>query len=45
LINTGDRAELATEEYIPVAKNTIMEDIVILKKNPKWLAEQEAQAK
>jgi len=45
LINSGDRAELATEEYIPVAKSTIMEDIVILKKNPKWVAEQEEIAK
>merc|ERR1719162_1461144 len=33
LLNHGDRAELATDEYVSVA--TIMEDIVILKKNPK----------
>jgi len=34
LLNHGDRAELATEEYLPV--NAIMEDFVILRKNPKW---------
>lgn len=34
LLNHMDRAELATEEYISVA--TILEDIVILKKNPNY---------
>lgn len=34
LLNHSDRAELATEEYLPVA--TILEDIVILKKNPNY---------
>jgi len=34
LLNYGDRAELATDEYQSVA--TIMEDIVILKKNPNY---------
>jgi len=34
LLNHTDRAELATEEYLPVA--TIMEDFVILRKNPNY---------
>jgi len=34
LLNHSDRAELATEEYLSVA--TILEDIVILKKNPNY---------
>jgi len=37
LLNFSDRAELATEEYLPVA--TVMEDFVILKKNPNYKAE------
>merc|ERR1711981_276510 len=36
LLSYMDRAELATEEYIPVSPLTIMEDFVILKKNPKF---------
>merc|ERR1712217_424687 len=34
LLNYMDRAELATEEYLPVA--AVMEDFVILKKNPNY---------
>lgn len=34
LLNYQDRAELATDEYIPVA--TVMEDFVILRKNPNY---------
>jgi len=34
LLNFSDRAELATEEYIPVTP--ILEDFVILKKNPDY---------
>jgi 26S proteasome regulatory subunit N1 len=34
LLNYGDRAELATEEYLSVA--TILEDVVILRKNPNY---------
>merc|ERR1719436_1143571 len=40
LLNYGDRAELATEEYLSVA--TILEDIVILKKNPNFKAKDQA---
>merc|ERR550537_2121159 len=36
LLNYGDRAELATDEYLPVTGLMIMEDIVILKKNPNF---------
>merc|ERR1719199_1116802 len=36
LLNYMDRAELATEEYLSVG--SIMEDFVILRKNPKWKA-------
>lgn len=38
LLNHGDRAELATNEYISVA--SIMEDFVILKKNPNFKKDQ-----
>jgi 26S proteasome regulatory subunit N1 len=34
LLNFTDRAELATEEYLPVA--SVMEDFVILRKNPNY---------
>ena len=34
LLSFGERAELATEEYIPVTP--IMEGFVILKKNPEY---------
>jgi len=34
LLNFGDRAEMATDEYTPVA--TVLEGFVILKKNPNW---------
>ena len=34
LLSYGERAELATEEYIPVTP--IMEGFVILKKNPEY---------
>jgi len=35
LLAYGERAELATEEYIPVS-DTILENIIILKKNPDY---------
>jgi 26S proteasome regulatory subunit N1 len=38
LLNHSDRAELATEEYIPVA--TVLEDFVILRKNPNYKPEE-----
>ncbi len=34
LLAAGERAELATEEYLPVTP--IMEGFVILKKNPEY---------
>merc|ERR1719277_421642 len=37
LLNYSDRAELATEEYVPVTP--ILEDFVILKKNPNYKPE------
>merc|ERR1719408_218948 len=37
LLNYMDRAELATEEYISVA--TVLEDFVILRKNPNYKPE------
>merc|ERR1719350_496300 len=37
LLNFGDRAELATEEYL--SATTIMEDMVILRKNPNYKAD------
>merc|ERR1712066_806560 len=37
LLNYSDRAELATEEYLPVA--TVLEDFIILRKNPNYKPE------
>ena len=37
LIGHGERAELATEEYLP--ETTIMENFVILRKNPDYVEE------
>lgn len=39
LIGHGERTELATEEYIP--ETTIMENFVILRKNPDYEPEKE----
>lgn len=39
IINNGERAELGTEEYI-VATNNIMENFVIVKKNPDYAEEE-----
>lgn len=39
LLGYGERAELATEEYIP--ETTIMENFVILRKNPDYEAEKD----
>ena len=41
----GDRAELGTEEYIPVNKHVILENFVIVKKNPDFEKEKEAPRK
>jgi len=37
LLAAGERAELATEEYLPVA--SVLEGCVILKKNPDYIEE------
>ena len=39
LLASGDRAELATEEYIPVT--SMLEGVVIVKKNPAYMTEEE----
>lgn len=39
LLATGDRAELATEEYLPVTN--VLEGIVILKENPDYEADED----
>lgn len=36
IINLGERAELATEEYLPVAQ-VVQENFVVLKKNPEYV--------
>jgi 26S proteasome regulatory subunit N1 len=38
LIGHGERAELATEEYL--SETPFMENFVILRKNPEYVAEQ-----
>jgi len=35
LLNAGERAELATEEYIPLAP--LLEGVVIVRKNPEFV--------
>ena len=37
LIGYGERAELATEEYVPYA--SVLEGFVILKRNPEYMEE------
>eukprot|EP00825_Cyclidium_porcatum_P051709 TRINITY_DN9599_c0_g1_i1.p1 TRINITY_DN9599_c0_g1~~TRINITY_DN9599_c0_g1_i1.p1 ORF type:complete len:373 (-),score=65.17 TRINITY_DN9599_c0_g1_i1:211-1329(-) len=44
LINFGERAELATEEYIPI-QEAVLENFVILKKNPDYVPEEEKRKK
>lgn len=36
IFSHGDRAELGTEEYLPSTKNLIIENFVIVKKNPEF---------
>ena len=43
LLGYGERAELATEEYI--AETPIMENFVILRKNPEYEPEKENKRK
>ena len=42
LLGNGERAELGSEEYIP--ETTIMENFVILRKNPEYVAEEAKKA-
>lgn len=42
VIQYGERAELATEEYVPVA-NVELEGFIIVKKNPEFEKEQAKQ--
>lgn len=39
IISNNERAELATDEYIPVA-DVVLENVVILKKNPEFVEEE-----
>jgi 26S proteasome regulatory subunit N1 len=43
LLGYGERAELATEEYIP--ETNVMENFVILRKNPEYEPEKEVGGK
>ena len=43
LLGYTERAELATEQYITL--NPVLEGIVILKKNPEWMEEDEVVGK
>lgn len=43
IINNGERAELATEEFVAVAETTL-EDFVVLKKNPSYEEGEKAEA-
>lgn len=44
VINYGERAELGTEEYIPI-QEIVLENFVILKKNPDYVPEEEKRKK
>jgi 26S proteasome regulatory subunit N1 len=41
----NDRAEISEDEYIATAKNVILENFIILKKNPEFEKEKEAPRK
>mmetsp|Transcript_3456 Transcript_3456/g.2921 ORF Transcript_3456/g.2921 Transcript_3456/m.2921 type:complete len:102 (-) Transcript_3456:25-330(-) len=43
LMNYGDRCEIGTDEYIPVT--SIIENFVILRKNPDYKAPEQAKAR
>jgi 26S proteasome regulatory subunit N1 len=42
LLGHGERAELASEEYLP--ETNVMENFVILRKNPDYEPEKDAKA-
>jgi 26S proteasome regulatory subunit N1 len=44
LIGIGERAELATEEFIQIQEG-VLENIVILKKNPEYVDEERVRKK
>ena len=44
LVNQGERAELATEEYIPI-QDTILENFVIVRRNPEYVEEEKPRKK
>lgn len=41
----GDRSEIGTEEYVLASKNVIMENFVIVKKNPDYEKERDKPRK
>jgi 26S proteasome regulatory subunit N1 len=43
LIGHGERAEFATDEFLPY--NSILENFVIIKKNPDFIPEQDYDGK
>ena len=44
LIQFGERGELASEEFIPI-QDIVLENFVILRKNPDYVAEEEIPRK
>ena len=44
LIQNSERAELASEEFIPI-QDIVLENFVILRKNPDYVAEEEKPRK
>lgn len=44
LIQFGERGELASEEFIPI-QDIVLENFVILRKNPDYVAEEEKPRK
>ncbi len=44
LIGNGERAELASEEYVPI-QESVLENFIILKKNPDYIEEEKPRKK
>jgi len=44
LKNFKNRAELATEEYLPV-EETVLENVIIVRKNPDYVEEKDKKKK
>jgi len=44
ILAAGERAELASEEYLPV-EESVLENIIIVRKNPDYVEQKDAKKK